>query len=233
MRPKMFKSRPARFIAFLATVGVAAALVGTAVQVTGAYFSDSKAGTITGTLGSIKVTTSGGSGADNLDFNFTNMLPGAPQTANGSYQNTGTSVEDVWIVFNNAPALHALNNLGTYGEVHLASNATSIFDSANLNDNLPPATGTCGPFSPSGCWPLAQEYKLASNLGPTASGTFAFTFNYAAKLKGAGAEGGAFNCYPIDSGTGACTSATNGLPYKIVATQPGVDPYNANNTSTP
>lgn len=226
MRPKMFKTRLGRFSAFIATIGVTAALVATAVQVTGAYFSDSKAGTITGTLGSIKVSTSGGSGTDNLDFNFTNMLPGVPQTANGGYQNTGTSPEDVWIVFNNAAALHALNDLGTYGEVHVASNGAAIFDSANLNDNT---GGTCGPLSPSGCWPLPQELKLAENVGPTASGTFAFTFNYGAKLKGAAAEGAPFNCYPLTDPT--CPS--NGLPYKIVATQHGVDPYNANNTSTP
>ena len=120
----MIKSKAGRFGAFIATLGMSAGLIGTAVHATGAYFSDSKSGAVAGTIGSIKVSTSGGTGTDGLNFNFANMLPGTPQTATFSYQNTGANAEDVWLVFNDAAALHAINVLGTYGEAHVASNGT-------------------------------------------------------------------------------------------------------------
>lgn len=225
--------RAGRIGAFVATVGVSAALVGAAAHATGAYFSDTQSGTISGTLGSIKVTTAGADGASHLDFSFDNMLPGERQTKTVSYQNTGRNSQDVYVVFNNADALHALNVLGTYGEVHLASGGTEIFASTNLNDDTvscPPGAfdATHGP-----CNALPRVVKLASNLGPTASGTFSFSFNYASKLgNGAnidGTTGPAWNCYPVvgPNSTAACDpTASNhyGLPYQIVATQVGVAP---------
>ncbi len=239
----MFKSKTARLGAFVATVGVTAALAGTAVQTTGAYFSDARAGTLTGTIGSIKVTTSGGQGADNLDFAFTNLLPGEAQKATGNYQNTGRNPEDVWLVFSNSDALHALNVLGTYGEVHVASNGTEIFASQNLNDD----TVSCPPGSSDAthpaCAALPRELKLADSVAPGTVGNFSFSFNYAAKLKGPNTGGTAdvgpgWNCYPVvgPNSTAACDpTATNnyGLPYKIVATQHGVDPFNSLNSTTP
>jgi hypothetical protein len=224
---QMMKSKVARVSAFVATLGVSAGLVGAAVQTTGAYFSDSKAGSVTGTIGSIKVTGSGGSGADALDLSFSNMLPGERQTVSAAYQNTGANPQDVWLVFNNADALHSLNQLGTFGEVHVGSGGTEIFASQNLNDN----TSSCPPGSfdatHPACAALPVKLKLADNLAPTAGGSFSFAFNYAAKLRGAANEGAPFNCYPF----GTCTNS--GLPYKIVATQHGVDPFDALNTSQP
>jgi len=52
------------------------ALVVMATGATGAYFSESKQGEISGTTGSIHVHTSGGSGPNGLLFNFKNLLPG-------------------------------------------------------------------------------------------------------------------------------------------------------------
>jgi hypothetical protein len=201
------------FLAAMATVG------------TGAYFSDTNNGQIDGTVGSIKVTTSGGSGAENADFAFANLLPGDPQSATVGYQNTGRNAQDVWVVFPNSDALHALNQLGTYGEVHLKSGATSLFDSANLNDDQAPATGSCGGFDPSGCWPLASKYKLASNVAPNATGSMTFTFAYASKLVGGNVDGAApaWNQYPVPGSTNP-GPAGSGLPYQIVATQVGQTP---------
>ena len=217
----MRRFRTVRVALWATTLVAMAGLVVAATGATGAYFTDTHQGTISGNIGSIKVTPSGGSGADNMDFAFSNMLPGEPQTATVHFQNTGANSEDVWLVFNNATALSALNNLGTYGEVHV-SNGNALFDSANLNDN----SGSCGAFSPAGCWPLPSQIKVASNLGPTASGHASFTFDYAGKLKNPAAEGAPFNIYPIPGqftvnaadGTGA------GLPYEIVATQVGQTP---------
>src|SRR4051794_24201182 len=121
--PRMMKSKTARFGAFLATLGVSAGLVGTAVHSTGAYFSDTKTGAITGTMGSIKVTTYGGAvdGSGNRNFAFANMLPGEQQTATIQYQNTGRNAEDVYIVFNDTAALAAINDLGHYGTASISN----------------------------------------------------------------------------------------------------------------
>lgn len=196
-----------------------ALLVYVAVSVTGAYFSETKQGEIKGTIGSIHIHTEGGTGENGLKFNFENLLPGEPQSATVEYRNTGANNQDVWVVFNNAEALHALNNLGTYGEVTLSNGGGTIFHSTNLNDNLPPASGTCGPFSEAGCWPLQKKYKVGSNISPGAGGYFRFTFAYASKLKNPAAEEQPWNTYPPEA-----TPVGNGLPYQVVATQVGIEP---------
>ncbi|HET7060135.1 MAG TPA: hypothetical protein VFH99_02360 [Candidatus Saccharimonadales bacterium] len=208
----------------LSVLGIAAALmlvcIIVAVSVTGAYFSETKQGEINGSIGSIHIHTSGGNGANGLKFNFSHLLPGEPQTATVEYQNTGANPQDVWVVFNNAEALHALNNLGTYGEVTLSNSGGTVFHSANLNDNKPPASGTCGPFSESGCWPLQKQYLVSSNVQPGAGSYFKFTFAYASKFSDSSQEGDAWNLYPPES----ATPEGNGLPYQVVATQVGQEP---------
>lgn len=217
----MTKGIKIRLGALGASLLLLALLVITATGVTGAYFSETKSGSIHGTVGSIHIKTSGGTGSNGLEFNFNNLLPGEPQTATVEYQNTGASKQDVWVVFNNKEALHALNNLGTYGEVTLSNSGGVFFHSANLNDNLPPASGTCGPFSPSGCWPLQEKYQVGSNINPGAGSYFRFTFAYASKLKSQPAEGEEvlWNTYPPEA-----TPEGNGLPYQVVATQVGQEP---------
>lgn len=210
-------------MALLASVSLLGGVAWVAAGTTGAYFSDTHSGTITGTLGTIQVTPGGGTGADSTDFTFSNMLPGAAQTATVSYTNSGSSPEDVYIVFDNATALSALNNLGTYGELHLSANGTPLFDSANLNDRI----STCGVLDPSGCWPLASQYRVASNLPAGATGTVSLKFNYTGKLKTQAPAGtGVFNAYPVSgqATTNATDGTGSGLPYQIVATQHGVTP---------
>lgn len=225
--------RKRRVIISAAMLGIVGfGLAGAAAS--GAWFSDTQSGVISGTIGSIQITTSGGIGTNSANFAFSNMLPGVPQTVTVYYQNTGANNEDVWIKFPNVTALSALNNLGTYGEVHLSANGTDLFDSANLNDRV----ATCGPLSPSGCWPLASEYLVASNVGPTGSGSVSFTFNYAGKMSTQPSAGTTtyWNVYPVPAGlysssnpngqtyVNASDSSGNGLPYEIVAVQPGQTP---------
>lgn len=200
------------------------ALVVMATGATGAYFSESKQGEISGTTGSIHVHTSGGSGPNGLLFNFKNLLPGEPQSATVEFKNTGHNNQDVWVVFDNAEALHSLDNLGEFGEVTIANPGGWVFHSANLNDNLPPASGTCGPFSPSGCWPLGEQYKVASNLAPGAGSWFKFTFGYTTHKGGIGnsQEEMPFNTYPPEVEPSEIVGS--GLPYEVVATQVGVEP---------
>lgn len=223
--PKHFKVKALSIAASIAMLGGTAFLASGA---TGAYFSDTHSGAISGTIGNIHVTPFGGSGADGTTLAFTNLLPGAAQTVKLSYKNTGSDPQDVYIVFNNATALSALNNLGRFGEAHLFANGNALFDSANLKDSA----NSCGAFSPAGCWPLKKQYLLASNVPAGATGDVSFSFNYTGKLKGqapAGAAAAIWNTYPVPDGQTTVNDADGtgaGLPYQIVATQHGITPGN-------
>lgn len=212
----MHLHKRARVGAFVVCLGLSIGMVAVASGATGAYFSDARSGEFSGTIGSIKILGGGGSGTDHLDFHFDNMLPGERQTATGTFENTGANAQDVWLVFPNADALHALNNLGTYGEVHIAANGTEVFGSMNLNDGYP--CGTPGnPGYPTLC-AVPRAVKLFSNVAPGGAGQFSFSFNYGTKLSNPLAYGQPWNAYPL----GAPTAA--GLPYQLVATQVGIAP---------
>ena len=222
--PKNFKVKALSIAASVALLGGTAFLASGA---TGAYFSDTHPGNISGTIGNIHVAPFGGGGATGTDLAFSNLLPGVAQTVKLSYTNTGSDPQDVYIVFNNATALGALNDLGHYGEAHLSANGNALFDSANLKDSP-----SCGAFSPSGCWPLKSQYLLTSNLPAGATGDVSFSFNYTGKLKGqapAGAAAPVWNTYPALDGQAVVDPADgtgSGLPYQIVATQHGITPGN-------
>ncbi len=213
-------------ITLVATVGLAVAASG----VTSAYFSDTKSGTITGTVGYVKINVGGGNGVNGLDFAFDNLRPGEPQSIRIDYKSTGTGTQDLWLAFPNVPALHALNNLGTYGTVTVSDSSSGVvFTSTNLNDGrtIPPnGADSCGPLAPTGgaCWPLPPQLMVRSNLAPGAEGTITFTFGYASKLGGNGPA--VWNSYPVAQAFGpdAAGPAGNGLPYNVVATQAGQTP---------
>ena len=201
-------------------VAVALTMALAAVGPTGAYFSDTEQGNISGALGSIEVTGS------NTELSYTNMLPGEPQTVTAGFTNTGLNNQDVWVVFNNEKALHAINNLGKYGNFTVASGGTAVFASTNLQDGAYRATNSCGDFfeqANRGCWPLRSAYKLASNLAPSEGGNVSFTFAYGAAMK---TGAGAWNQYPVQFAGGEEYPAAEGygLPYQIVATQVGHAP---------
>ena len=201
--------------AFVVCLGLSAGMVAAAAGSTGAYFSDAKAGTFTGVIGSIQIKGGGGTGGNQLDFQFDKMLPGERQTAALTFENTGQNAQDVWLVFPNADALHALNDLGSYGEAHIAANGTEVFGSANLSDKYP--CGTLSAGFPTIC-PLPRAVKLFSNVAPGGSGSFSFSFNYGVKLTDPGAYGKPWNSYPLGAPT------ANGLPYQLVGTQVGIAP---------
>ncbi len=197
--------RTTKVVGFLGTVALTGGLVASAVAGTGAYFSDTKANNhITGAMGSIQIQGHDGSGANSLDSVFTNMLPGEAKSATLRYSNTGANDEDVWVVFTNATKLKALNQLGTYGEVHVASNGTERFGSQNLNDAYPCGTpGTNG--APTLC-ALPKMIKVADALQPGHTGDFSFSFKPGQAFKNVqGAQ-------LLD------------LDYDLVATQVGVQP---------
>ncbi len=213
-----------RYAALAITAAAALVLSLTAAGVTGAYFSDTKSGAITGTTGSVKVATSGGSGTDGLNFAFDNLMPGEPQTVTVNYQNTGSGAQDIFLTFKDVAALHALNNMGSYGEVTVTDSSTGLlFHSVNLNDNRPDASATCGAFVETGCWPLPDKLLVRSGLAKNATGSVSFTFSYPSKKTGG--QGLAWNIYP-SPGAIASDSLTsgNGLPFNVVATQVGQTP---------
>jgi hypothetical protein len=201
-----------RVIAIVGAGTLALGLAAVGASTTGAYLSDSVDGSLSGTIGTIKITST------NSALAFDRLLPGTPQTVTATYQNTGNSPQDVWVVFNNPDALHALNDLGTYGEFHVSSFGVEKFASANLNDGL--STGCV--TSVTGCWPLPRAIKLVDNLAPSASGNASFTFGYAGKLTKMGTS---FNQYPVPSiANPTATPTANGLPYQLVAVQHGQTP---------
>jgi len=228
-------------------VGVAAlALVAASTSVTGAYFSEAKAGGITGNIGAVHLN------AAPTTFVWKDMMPGEQKTATVNFRNTGTGPQDFYLVFPNVPALHALNNLGSYGEVHVTGGQTgnvglAVFDSKNLQDGrhtvrdkktglvISDRTNTCGTFSPTGCWPLPVNLKIASNVAIQGTGALSFSFTYDGRI-GNGTSGGvgAFNSFPLggddvfvspygDADT-AATAGSSGLPFKVVAVQVGQTP---------
>jgi hypothetical protein len=213
----------------LAICGLSAFIFANAspVKSSGAYFSESHQGKITGTLAGVHCTPSGGGGASNLDIAFPNpMVPGVAQTVSSTCTNDGNIKEDIYVVFDNPTALSALNNLGTYGEVHLQANGTEIFASQNLNDHAscPPGAGP-----PPVCAALGSVYLIASNVAVGNAATMGFSFNYASKLGGSGSPAigppAVWNTYPDPSGgqttVNVADGTGNGLPYKFVAIQAG------------
>lgn len=175
----------------------------------------------------IAITSSSGSGSGSSDLAFSGLLPGSPQTVTLDYRNTGARAEDVYVVFTNATALSALDSLGTLGQVQLSSAGGgavgNVFESTNLNDNL----STCGHFSSSGCWPLLHQYELARRLAPTQGGSFSFRFGLSSAdtIQPAVGQTG-WNPYPVKGQTVVVPSDGSGagLPYELVATEPGVTP---------
>jgi hypothetical protein len=200
---------------FIGTLGAGAALVATAATGTGAYFTDTQAGSISGTMGTIQIQAGDG-GPAATTINFTKMLPGEAQAKTVQFKNTGQNPQDVWIVFDQSHLgdhdhntdTGAVNDRGTYAEIHIKSGSTAVFDSANLNDDsnsCPPGVGNPA------CNPLPPMIKLRSNLAPGASGNFTFSYMPAAKYK---------------NNQGAPEVS---LPYQLVATQHGISPDNSLN----
>jgi hypothetical protein len=235
---KEFPQMKIKIFGLLVAVALVGGLVVFAAHATGAYFSDTHNGTITGTIGSIKA--SAGVNADTgggLNFGFTNLLPGVSQTGTVYYSNSGTNPEDVYIVFPDADALHALNDLGSYGSVQIKSTGGVNWVSNNLTDFWP--EGTPGINGASTLYYVPEQMLLQSNLPVGASGSMTFTFQYASKLGDATATlpsssgGGAWNAYPVAAETKAngesytppyTVGTKSGLPYQIVATEVGQTP---------
>lgn len=222
----MNKRKFARIGALATTAVATAALIGSVVATTGAYFTDSKPGAITGNLGTVTVAISG------QDINFANMLPGAAQTQTVTVQNTGTGNEDLYMAFTNEGNVwSAVNTYGRYARFVIAG---KTYD--NLNNNVgngaPPNWGVAAtgePFGPC-VTPTAPINYLPhvvplATLAPGQIWTFDVTFEWSACLtSGQGAT--MFG----ESDTAPIVTA-GPLNYVVAAFQAGVDPLSPLNGS--
>jgi hypothetical protein len=220
----------AKMMGLAVSVIALVALAGMATSATGAYFSDTKAGAVNGTGGSIKVAAGANSDmGGGLNFSWSHMLPGEVYSATAYFQNSGDSAQDVYLTFPNLTALSALNNLGRYGAVKIFVNGSQVYYNDNLND-----------YDNNGTTGVPSRILLASNVGPTGSGTVTFQFQYASQMTAGNGTGFAFNNYPVAAdplhidkrnaeGFGqktviASDGSSSGLPFAIVATQHGILP---------
>jgi hypothetical protein len=103
----MPKRKFARLAALLTTAVAGGALIANVVIGSGAYFTATQPGSITGNVGTVAVAISG------QNINFADLLPGQVQTQTVNVENTGTGNEDMYLVFDNANyAWSAVNDLG-------------------------------------------------------------------------------------------------------------------------
>ena len=220
------KQRLPRFLALLGTSAIVASLIGVAVVGTGAYFTDSKPGAITGDLGTVKVAVSGEA------ITFANLLPGEDQTSTVTVTNTGTGNEDIWLVFDNTNlAWSAVNNLGAYGIFTVNGVVYDTLSNQYAAGSGPPPVISTDPES--GCYlvprPNIAYLPHAIKLGtwtPGQAASFNISFHFNACMTGPNVDGVSL------WGAAASGSVTSGFPaippaplnFKIAAFQPNVLP---------
>ncbi len=230
-------SKTWRLGGFIAALGASGALIAAATGSTGAYFTDSKPGTINASTGSVKVSTT------NLSLDFAGLLPGDFQTKDVTYWAEGSGAEDIWLVLPTDGSADALNKvptdnpsdptpLGRYGHFAISSPAGS-FTSFNLATSA--ASGEhSGPSCHVDAWghggssaqaadrndhtvpfcPVPGAILLSSNLTAGQPGTAHITFGFTKLMNDPNQEN---------------LPSTQVAGFKIEATQHGVLPNDPNN----
>jgi hypothetical protein len=221
---------------FVGTLGAGAALVASAATGTGAWFTDSEAGSISANSGHLNVTLTGGE----RNMNFADLMPGDYQHKTVSYQvNQSSGKSDVWLTFDKTlPAVGAFTGekggswadggLGRYGHFLVKDGAGHvIFQSNNLahpaNPTDPaqcyvdPTNGHGGSSAKPGSAAETIPYcgvpyaiKLASNLNDGNTSSFTVEFGFTGRQVAQG------------------QSLAGTVPFNVVATQAGHGPTDAN-----
>jgi hypothetical protein len=216
---------------FIGTLAIGAALVGSAVTGTGAWFSDSHNGNVAASTGRLHLNTT------DTNLTFDNLVPGEYKTRNIDFNVSGDSSTnaDVWLTFDptdlgyakftgaSGDALWNDGGLGRYGHFAVSVNGGApVFRSYNLQNG--PAVDSCGidgngnggsdqqATSPTDTPPycgVPTAIKLASNVAPGQAATINLTFGPTGKWTAQDA--------PFAS-----------VPFKVVATQVGIRPDAAN-----
>ena len=216
---------------FIGTVAAGAALVAAAAGGTGAYFTDSKDGTISATTGKLKLNTPRGA-----NLSFTDLVPGTSKTKDISYNVETTDPSDVWLVFDPADVaylkftgasqnpLYTPGGLGRFGHFAVSNDSGGpLFQSYNLAHV---ASGGCAvdgngrggsnqqstsreiEGAPPQCG-VPSAILIASNLTNGQGGTVNLTFGVTGRWKDQ-------------------SVTLTPVPFKLVATQAGHRPDAAN-----
>lgn len=238
----MSKSKNVRLIGFVSALGVSAALIAAASSGTGAYFTDSASGNISGSSGGLALSH----GATAI--NFTGMNPGVDksQTIDFGVQPGSTTNADIWLVFDSSTAGYGSftgakdggsaydgvtgGGLGQYGHFKLSGPAGS-FESYNLQ--LPTVADATTPYTSSGTSNTCTVNQYG--LGGSSTQHTANAGNDIAEcgvpaailLKSDVAPGGAGSATVTFGLTGKAEGQNKpaaNVGFKIVATQPGVAP---------
>jgi hypothetical protein len=230
------KLKAARLGGFLGTAGLTAALVGIAVSGTGAYFTDSAAGTMSANSGHLTLSTS------SATLSFADLVPGTDKTDDVTYHVATSGPSDVWLVFDPATAgyqgftgakgaakspLVPGGGLGRYGHFAVSVNSGgALFQSYNLA--LDPAGSTSDPNGTGGCQTDAYGHGGSAVRATSVADTPPYCGVPTAIKLSSG----------LTDGQGATVHLTFGLsgrqvqqnqtewtvPFKIVATQAGIMP---------
>lgn len=224
----MNKKTFARLSGFVGAAGLTAALVGAAVAGTGAYFTDSKDGSLKGTSGHLTLNVS------QTQLAMSDLVPGVDQTQNISYNVNSSGKSDVWVVFDPTTvgfaaftgakdsSVYPGGGLGGYGHFAISNNGGApIFTSYNLagvpaNDTSTPCAvdvnGAGGstarataPKVPAPYCPVPAAIRVAAGLSSGQGGTINVTFGLTGKAT-------------------TQNSVWANVPFKVVATQANVRP---------
>lgn len=230
-------SKAWRLGGFVAALGASGALIASATGATGAYFTDSHAGTLQATSGHLSLD-----GVTSTTLDFAGLMPGVDQTKTIDYTtNVSSGAEDVWLVFPvDTPAEqtayaeftgakgqfgYADGGMGRYGHFAVSdSNGGLAFQSYNLQNAPSGVTGQSCTVSANGRGGSGQQATsvsdtppycgvpnailLASNLVTGSNGTITVTFG----LTGRQTQQGQTEFVP------------NPVTFQVVGTQHGVRP---------
>lgn len=218
-----------KVLGFIGSLAAGAATVGAAVTGTGAYFTDSKDGSLSASSGHLRLNTT------DTNLSFDRLMPGEDKTKNIEFNVDSDGKSDVWLVFNPNDPGYALwtaskgdqnapdGGMGRWAHVRIGNSAGTLFESWNLQNAPAGATDTCAvdadghgvgrpatsvEDTPPLCG-VPTAIKIASNLssgqGDVLSIAFGVTGRWTAQH------------VPVAS-----------VPFKVVATQTGIRPDAAN-----
>ena len=97
----MSKNSIIKAVGFVGTLAAGAALVGSAVTGTGAYFTSSKDGNLAASSGHLTLNTS------ETYLNYADLMPGEDKTKDVDFNVDVTGKSDVWLVFDTTTEAYA------------------------------------------------------------------------------------------------------------------------------
>ncbi|HET7386940.1 MAG TPA: hypothetical protein VFJ19_09795 [Nocardioidaceae bacterium] len=136
----MNKSKAARVAGFVGALGASASLVGYAATSTGAYFTDSEPGSLSGQTGNLQIN------AQHTNLKFSDLVPGDYVDKTITYRTNSSTPEDIWLYFPETTAYEAFTGakgnsryssggMGRYGHFAVAnSGSQTVFSSYNLQN---------------------------------------------------------------------------------------------------